>query len=90
MELNLDKLKTRIVDKIKDDRKTISMLLEQETVQEHKKETLQTQVISSFSLYVSEKQAEKRRLCPDLTYLEVIALIQEQWMKEDHLTKESY
>ncbi len=32
MELNLDKMKTRIVDKIKDDKKTISMLLEQESV----------------------------------------------------------
>lgn len=39
MEINLDKMKTRIVEKIKEDKQTLSMMLEQEAVLEHKKET---------------------------------------------------
>ena len=39
MEINLDKMKTRIVEKIKEDKQTLSMMLEQEAIHEHKKET---------------------------------------------------
>ncbi len=39
MECNLDKLKSRIIDKIKEDKKIMNAIQDHENIQSHKEET---------------------------------------------------
>ena len=45
-------------------------------------------MMSPFLLYVKEKELLTKAKYPSLSYLEVVALIQSEWVKEDPLRRQ--
>ena len=50
---------------------------------EQEKESNSTQMMSPFLLYVKEREQVTKAKYPSLSYLEIVALIQSEWVKED-------
>ena len=88
MESDLDRLKLKILEKVREDKR--GQAQDQELLREQVNSTNQVQCISAFSLYVQENQQKKRKMYPTLSYLEVVSLLQEEWQGEAESVREEY
>lgn len=60
------------------------MLKDSELLEQEVKNSCETQFVSAFSMYVEDKQSSMKSANPNLSFLEIIALLQEEWANEDN------
>jgi N-glycosylase/DNA lyase len=69
IETNLDRLKSKIKEKILEDKQLLTLQVQKDMETQQVQDTYKSQFISAFSVYVSEKKQQMASLHPELTLL---------------------